>query len=160
MSAPAECKNCDIVEDDDYSCDSAYDNVINFPTIYQEQLLRSTVLSEELRVIYYECKEDNWDAQNAAAIPYKAIEEALYFIDSLPEEIPLPDEITPSSDGSIDLEWYENPRCIFNALIYGDDKIVYAGMFGEIEKHNGILPLEKESYQSLLPHIKRVKHAR
>lgn len=160
MSGLATCENCRSADDLTQGYDDPYSNVIPFPKPCQESILRSADLSQELKEIYADCKEDNWDAQNASAIPYKAIEEALFFIDSLHEAIPLPDEVTPSSDGSIDLEWYQAPYCTFNLLFYGDEKVIYAGLFGEVEKHHGVVPLKKEFFAVLDENIKKAKHAR
>lgn len=97
--------------------------------IYQPSVGR-LFASIELSEIEYECSEDNWDGDGAAAISPETINLAEKFIDALPITVTTP-YLEADTDDSIDMEWYVDQRHLLTININREGKFFYAGLFGE-----------------------------
>ncbi len=101
------------------------------------------------------CSTANWDGYGAAAISQGALHNAIRFLELLPPSLSSPD-VTPESDGTMGLEWYRGKDWIFAIDLSDDDKITYAGMFGEGIQSHGTELFNDSIPQTILSNIRRV----
>lgn len=72
----------------------------------------------------------------------------------IPEWAPLP-EISAYPDGDIAFQWHENAFAVFTVLVDENEKLHYAGLFGDSDVH-GTERCSNEIPASILAGIKRV----
>jgi hypothetical protein len=104
-------------------------------------------LLDELRDVFEECLEENWDGYGAPSVTLEACLDAARFIDLLSPSIPLP-EIAPESSGEINLEWYKSKDHIFVVSFSGDNTVAYAGLFGSSGRIHG-----REHFVDSIPQV-------
>lgn len=103
---------------------------------------------ETLDEIFNKCSKKNWNGYNAPPIRKKVYKEAKKIIENLPPNIPMPD-IVPEPDGDIGLDWYKEEHFGFTISVSGNNKINYAGVFGEGNTTSGNMYF-KESIPSII----------
>jgi len=82
-----------------------------------------------LNEVYQKCSVENWDGYGAHSITPEAYWEARSFIEDLPSWLPRP-EISANPDGEIVFEWYENRSRLFAISVYGENELIFAGLYG------------------------------
>lgn len=110
-----------------------------------------------LRSIIEACREsskDDWDGYGAKAISWKTCMNAAKFLQMLPSNFPSP-EIDVEPNGGFLLEWHNNIKRIFSAIVESDNRITYAGLFGE-NKTYGTERFENELPKPILENLQRV----
>ena len=88
----------------------------------------------ELRVLFDETSEDNWDCHGGKAIDWRSIENAARLLVSFPFNIPVPD-ISPDPAGEVTFEWYRAPHHMVSMSIGANNELTYAGLFGINSTH-------------------------
>lgn len=92
----------------------------------------------DLRATWEECSEKGWDGYSAKPISGMTLLYAQRFLRSLPSELPGP-EVSADNDGEVSFEWYGGPRRVFSVSVGSSGDLTYAGLFGDIEKHHGVI---------------------
>ncbi len=95
--------------------------------------------------VFQDCSEENWDGEDATAIPYRAFEDAERLLYVLPSFIPAPD-VLPEPIGAVAFEWYRNPRWTYVLSVKGNHSIEFAGLFGAGDEIHG-----KVNFDGFLP---------
>ena len=96
-------------------------------------------LKAEIADVYKERTTKGWDGYKAKPILPEAVKAALYFVNTLPDNIIEPD-IVPETNGTISLEWrIDNNNVISVELNQGS--IVYAGILDSRIRKHGQEPL-------------------
>ena len=85
---------------------------------------------DELNSILKECKEANWDGNNALPVEEATSEKTRYFIKALPLHIPLP-SVGVEPDGQLTLEWHRDLRWTLSISISPEGTIHYAALFND-----------------------------
>lgn len=85
-------------------------------------------LREEAMDIFCRCSDKDWDGYDAYPITKEALDQALMFIEALPENIIIPD-IAPEPSGSLSFEWNLGKDNLFSVTLESG-KIVYACIYG------------------------------
>lgn len=93
-------------------------------------------LYKDIFRVYQECIEKNWDGYDAEAVNENVFFESIKFIDSMPDDIQMP-EVIPEPTGEIAFEWYKDRKHIFVTSLSGEGIISYAGLFGAKNKSHG-----------------------
>ena len=101
-----------------------------------------------------ECSFDNWDGYGAKAIDSSSHQNAIYFSQLLPANIPIP-EIHVDPDGEVTFEWYTGPRQVFSVTMGSNNELIYAGLFGANKTH-GTEYRDDELPETILDNIYRV----
>ena len=113
---------------------------------YQTDILKT------LDNIFNECSKKNWNGYNAPPLRKKAYNEARKIIEELPPNIPMPD-IVPEPDGDIGLDWYREKHFGFTISVSGNNKINYAGVFGEGNTTSGNMCFKESIPFVIIKHI-------
>jgi hypothetical protein len=104
------------------------------------------------RSIRSECKNANWDGQEAVAISDKVIAVAEKVVGALfgllPKGTPAPDLI-PEPDGEICISWSVNTDRLLSLSVGAHGKINFAGQFGEEGGIHGWQPIDTASPSAL-----------
>lgn len=117
-----------------YSISSILKEIIS-ERLYSITLGIPSEINKELKEVYSECSEHDWDNYGANPITETAYLEAERFINSLPIlDFPSP-EIVPEPSGEIGFEWNRGKNQIFVASVNGNNEIIYAGIFGPNKVH-------------------------
>jgi len=83
---------------------------------------------------YQSASSSNWDGYGASAVKEQAKSDAERFLELLPSNLAMP-EVSVDPDGDISFEWLKSKRYLFSISLSGNNKIVYAGIFGGNETH-------------------------
>ncbi len=111
----------------------------------------------ELKQIYQECSEKDWDGYAALPISQEAYHEAVRFLEALPLWwLPAP-EIGPEPEGDIGFEWNFGKNQIFVVSINGTNIITYAGLLGTGNKTHGTEVFDGSIPQTVINHISRIR---
>ena len=97
-------------------------------------------LASRLWELAVDCKEVNWNGQEAAPISPEAVEQAEEFIRAWPFEKDLPD-CAPEPDGSVSLEWIYAKNRRLAVSFNGGRRLAYAWLDGS-EKGRGVCNFE------------------
>jgi hypothetical protein len=116
--------------------------------------IRDNNVSRLLLDACIECSDDNWDGYGAKAIQLGACLNAAKFLKMMPTTFPIP-EIDVEPNGGVMFEWCNNARKVFSAIIEGDDRITYAGLFGE-NKTYGTEYFGNELPKPILENVQRL----
>lgn len=84
------------------------------------------------------CRAD-WDQEGALTITSNAIEEAVNFVEHLPQHVP-PPEATPDPRGRIALEWHMSKHRVLLVTFGGTGSIAFTAMFGRNDYLSGLTP--------------------
>jgi len=101
-----------------------------------------------------EANIENWDSYGAKPVKIEALNDVRKFIEFIPSSIPLPD-IMPEPDGDVGIEWRNNKNYIFSISFPGNNKIIYAGVFGINETH-GIESFTDTIPKNVMENIRRL----
>lgn len=77
----------------------------------------------QLRTVYEDCKEPNWDGYSAIPVTELSLKYAIQFLSILDDNTPLPN-VGVSPHGDITFEWYISSNCLLS--IYADTQNGYA----------------------------------
>ena len=94
-------------------------------------------IEQALQEVRAEAEEERRLDQELDAIPETAYEDVEQFFTIIGRRLPRPD-IMPLDNGEIGLEWREKQK-IFTLSFGGDGHIVFAGIFSEEHRAQGIL---------------------
>jgi hypothetical protein len=105
---------------------------------------------------YSEGVTDGWDGYGASKVQPSTIQNARNFIESLPNNLPMP-EVSIEPDGEVSFDWICSARRQFSISLGTRSVMSYAGLFGSdkvvgSERFQGTLP------RTLVEHIRRVAH--
>ena len=113
------------------------------------------VLSE-LKKIFREYSEKDWDGYSALPISQEAYHEAVRFLEVLPLSwLPDPD-VGPEPEGDIGFEWTFSKNRIFIVSINGTNIITYTGLLGTGNKTHGTEVFDGSIPQTIVNNISRV----
>ena len=113
------------------------------------------VLSD-LKKIFREYFEKDWDGYGALPISQEAYHEAVRFLVALPLSwLPTP-EVVPEPEGDIGFEWNFGKNRIFVVSINGTNIVTYAGLLGTGNKTNGTEVFDGSIPQTIVNNISRV----
>ena len=113
------------------------------------------VLSE-LKKIYQEYSEKDWDGYGALPISQQAYHEAVRFLEALPLSwLPTP-EVGPEPEGDIGFEWNFGKNRTFVVSINGTNIITYAGLLGTGNKTHGTEVFDGSIPQTIVNNIARI----
>ena len=87
-----------------------------------------------LRALQNECRENNWDGNDAFALNPLAMQNAENFVRALPADVPVP-EFAPEPDGSISLDWIESRTQLFSISIGAGHRLAFAWLDGTDKGH-------------------------
>jgi hypothetical protein len=90
----------------------------------------STLICDELRAVWAECRTANWDGNGAFPVQEETNKNACYFIEFLPLDCPLP-SVGVEPDGHLTLEWHRDVRWTFSISISPEGIIYYAALFND-----------------------------
>lgn len=76
--------------------------------------------------------KDDWDSNDAVAIPFEAALQAEQLLLCLPSDIPVPD-IFADPTGAICFQWYRKPKHRLVLSIYASGTVEFAGLLGDDE---------------------------
>jgi len=105
-------------------------------------------LKRQIRDIASKAKEENWDGDNAAAVPPSAVQHALQLADLLPADIVDP-EVTPTPHGEIDFDWMNADREMLTLGVDANGEVAWAAELnsasgrGILKEMNELLSLLK-----------------
>src|SRR5262245_112834 len=71
------------------------------------------------RIAAYAARLPDWDGMNGTAPSPDAIADALAFVDQLPEQAPVPDNVYAPGDGEVMFQWLR-PEAFIEVGFYGD----------------------------------------
>ena len=91
----------------------------------------------------YECREEDWDGEDADPIHTWAVLTAERFIHVLPPDIPMP-EVVPEPDGALGLEWWISRHQILSVSFGVDLRLAYAWLDGT-DKGHGVARFDGET---------------
>ncbi len=91
-------------------------------------------LISELWILSEECREPNWDGYGAAAARPEAVRRAQELIESLPNDVPLP-ECSVEPDGCVSLDWIPGAHRTLTLSVGESDRIPYAWIDGSDRGH-------------------------
>lgn len=111
----------------------------------------------ELNEIYNNSKSPNWDNEDAEPISFVAFQQALKFIDLLPEGSTLP-EISPDNDGYIEFEWFVDPASI-SFYVTPTDVILFVVYYSIDNRFSGRFNLNDGIPSWLIKQIKGLLNA-
>ncbi len=116
---------------------------------------KGRVLSE-LKKIYQEYSEKDWDGYGALPINQEAYHEAVRFLKVLPlSRLPAP-EVGPQPEGDIGFEWNLGKNRTFVVSINGTNIITYAGLLGTGNKTHGTEVFDGSIPQTIVDNISRI----
>lgn len=104
--------------------------------------------------LHEQCREENWDGENAQPIPLSAVVEAQKLLTLLPSSIPAP-ELLPEPTGSIALEWYQRRDHVYVLGVYGKKTLEFAGLLGRGNEIHGRLNFEDSLPPIIQDHLRR-----
>lgn len=102
--------------------------------------------------ILRECSIAGWDGYDAKPISEATCKRAEAFLNMLPSWMPAP-EITPESDGELDIEWYYAPDKTFSVSLGETGPLHYAGLFGANEEVHGVTSFKDSIPKNLFTFI-------
>lgn len=97
----------------------------------------------------------NWDGYGALPISKVSFIEALKFYFSLPTYAPVP-ELVPLPSGEVGFEWYKNNNKQFNITFTDDSSIIYAGIYGPLDKKHGTCLFDGTISNDIMRNINKV----
>ena len=110
----------------------------------------------ELKKIYEEYSEKDWDGYGALPINQEAYHEAVRFLEALfLSWLPTP-EVGPEPEGDIGFEWNYGKNRIFVVSINGTNIITYAGLLGTGNKTHGTEVFDGSIPQTIVNNISRI----
>jgi len=118
-------------------------------------ILRPIAVANQFLKIQQECSSEGWDGYDAKRVEDKILGNAISFVNSLDEKIPIP-EICPEPDGEIAVEWYGENKSTISISIGVGDIINYAAIFPDQHKANGTDALKNENKTIIEFYIKKV----
>lgn len=86
----------------------------------------------------------DWDGEGALSLSNNAIQEAVDFVENLPQHIPLP-EATPDPRGRIGLEWHMSKHRVLLVTFGGTGSIAFTAMFGRDDYLSGLTPCAEKA---------------
>lgn len=110
---------------------------------------------DELKQVYAECLEPNWDGYGARPMSETTYQLAYQFLDALPLGLPLP-SIGAEPDGHLTLEWHYSPRWTLSVSVSPERELHYAALLGT-SKAYGTEAFFGEVPMSILNLIHRVR---
>ena len=118
--------------------------------------LKDRVLSE-LKKLYQEYSEKDWDGYGALPINQEAYNEAVRFLEALPLScLPAP-QVGPEPEGDIGIEWNFGKNRTFVVSINGTNIITYAGLLEAGNKTHGTEVFDGSIPQTIVNNISRIK---
>ena len=115
--------------------------------------LRAKGVFARLDEVVEDCSSVGWDGENAMAVSKNVHQYASFFLDSLPLGFEAPD-INAELDGSIEFEWYRNPRRVISLSVSQDGNLYYAALIGTSRRH-GSDSIQRGVSEDLVELIKR-----
>lgn len=115
---------------------------------------RKDLLAFKIEEIFSECRDLNWDGNNADPISNSVVNLAKKIVSLIPSYLPAAD-LSPEADGEIALEWQKNDR-LFSVSIGENNQLSFAGIFGQEGKIHGNERYNNELPSAILDGIKRV----
>lgn len=112
---------------------------------------------EDLRLVFEECREPNWDGYQAEPITEDTYQMAGRFLKALPLGTSMP-AIGAEADGHLTMEWYRSPRRTISVSISPESELHYAALMGS-SKAYGSEPFFGEVSESIINLINRVMAA-
>jgi len=88
-----------------------------------------SALGDELRAVWEECREPNWDGYEALPVSPAALRNSRLFLGSLPLGVP-PPSIGAEPDGALTLEWHCSARRTLSVSLSAGDELHFAALFG------------------------------
>jgi len=92
------------------------------------------MIKQELKDVYIEAKEENWNDEGAQAVSYKTYLKAVAFVECLPREL-LDVGVAADPDGEISFDWYGEGNRVFSASINSEGRLSYAAVYGKRSLH-------------------------
>lgn len=142
----------------DYEPVSDFSKVLNSKWAQEKNYLKGSAsdwlptVDAAFQSIRSECKNANWDGQEAVAISDRVIAVAEKLVVALfsliPKGTPAPDLI-PESDGEICLSWAVDADRLFSLSVGAHGKINFAGLFGKEGSIHGWQPIDATSSSAL-----------
>lgn len=132
--------------------------VTEFEASQQVSLLPHIYAQQELLEVYRNCAEIDWDGYGAKSVAPLTLLQAKRFLAALPSTVPAP-EVGADPDGDISFEWCSAPRWVFSVSVNSCGDLVYAGLFGEREKHHGVMEFTGSLPHEILAYIMRTQSA-
>ena len=123
----------------------------------REDLQRSVYFGgvfDELRVIFVQCREQNWDSYGASAIKEETYCNVRRLLESLWLRTPTP-SIGAEPDGYLTLEWYVASRRTLSVSVSTDGYLHYAALLDD-SKAYGSEPFSAEVPAAILNLIQQV----
>jgi hypothetical protein len=109
----------------------------------------------ELFTLAEECRAPNWDGYGAESVDPDALELAKEIIDSLPEDLPLP-ESSIEPDGCVSLDWIPTRNRTFTISAGKSDRLPYAWLDGTDRGHAVARFVDGQLPPRILEEIKRI----
>lgn len=78
----------------------------------------------QLRTLAAKCATEGWDGGDAAALSPMAVLMAEWFVQALPDNLPLP-EFAPEPDGGLSLDWIKSRHQIFSISLGDTHRMAY-----------------------------------
>jgi hypothetical protein len=91
--------------------------------------LRQPVV-EALFEAWADYSKENWDGEEALAVPQNRLEKAIALVEDLPRRFPAPDGYG-DRDGDFSLEWYRGPRRNITVSIGAGGLLHWAALIGD-----------------------------
>ena len=108
----------------------------------------------ELEKAYSDCSSQNWDGYGAEPIGEVTYQNAKYFLELFPDDIPTPD-ICPEPSGDIGFEWRKRKGRTFIVGVDKEKTLSYAGLY-DGEEVTGTESLGDNIPDKIIDLIKRV----
>ena len=113
------------------------------------------VVKAKIEQLAAECSTPNWDGYGAKRISGLAKENAQYFVDLLPADLPEPDAV-PDPDGEIALCWDFGTDRVFSVSVAESGTVSYAGLLGKGVKRFGQEPFRGDVAKILVESIREI----
>lgn len=81
-----------------------------------------------------ECAAEGWDGAEGVAISQVAVDHAVGFVRTFPDELPLP-EVAPEADGSISFDWIAGRARVFSLSVGATNRLAFAWIDGTDRGH-------------------------
>ena len=102
----------------------------NSVALYGHRAAAISVLVE----LYNECSTPGWDGTDADPICPATLDQAVRFIQAIPEDLPMP-EISAEMDGAISMDWMHSRRRRLSISVGSTDRLAYAWLDGTRKGH-------------------------
>ena len=105
------------------------------PVVGQDEA--RTCLKQKIEKTAQACASPNWDGNQATPVSSGTVETAHQFINSIPDNVPLPSMVA-ESDGQLNFEWYREPRKLLSVSVSTNGILYWAALIGSEDPRGSI----------------------